>query len=672
MRFSVFLTFTELDPARNGDTLFADHLEQAKLADRLGYDAISIPEHPLVHLMKAPHALINAVAIGQHVRCEVGVAVIVVPLHHPLSLAGQIAAADQALGGRLVVGVGRGAYRYEFDRYGVDFGTSRARLAESLEILEKIWHSPQEAISHSGEYWSFPGTYVWPRPVQRPHPPIWVAGQTATTIEWAVDHGYNVLNALMRRPDSVVAEIARVFHDRRESLGLDRGEVKLGISRPTFVTNDPERVRRRIEENQTLHKIHTHMHNFTEHADRRSYVPPLPVPDLPTPEVIASGILLGPADRILERVERYHELGIDELTVGMGYGAPHTETMESLQDFAENVMAPYRKAHGFAVASDGRDRITTIRAAALHRREQAVPGPDGAAGDGVAGTETSYVTSKAWFRLALHRTGAGPGPAVMLIHDTAATAASLDDLASMLGAGRVVYRLDRRGRGESGDDSIADYGLTREAETDIVQALNSLPGPAVLVGLGYGAALALRAATLAQVPLPGLVLYAGGAAEPPSRQALLASVADRADSLARAGDADGAVAAYVAGLAAPGNPAALALLRARADWGARASAAATIARELREQAAFRQVPEALATLRMPVLLLSGEFLPTESRSGLAALASMLPDGLLEEMHGASRLAPELHAEAVAATIAQFADGCATGPPRELAGGRVPS
>ena len=116
MRFSVFLTFTELDPARNGDTLFADHLEQAKLADRLGYDAISIPEHPLVHLMKAPHALINAVAIGQHVRCEVGVAVIVLPLHHPLSLAGQIAAADQALGGRLVVGVGRGAYRYEFDR----------------------------------------------------------------------------------------------------------------------------------------------------------------------------------------------------------------------------------------------------------------------------------------------------------------------------------------------------------------------------------------------------------------------------------------------------------------------------------------------------------------------------------------------------------------------------
>jgi len=260
----------------------------------------------------------------------------------------------------------------------------------------------------------------------------------------------------------------------------------------------------------------------------------------------------------------------------------------------------------------------------------------------------------------------------MLIHDTAATAASLDALASMLGAGRVVYRLDRRGRGESGDDSIADYGLTREAETDIVQALNSLPGPAVLVGLGYGAALALRAATLAQVPLSGLVLYAGGAAEPPSRQALLASVADRADSLARAGDADGAVATYVAGLAAPGDPVALALLQARADWGARASAAATIARELREQAAFRQVPEALATLRMPVLLLSGEFLPTESRGGLAALAGMLPDGLLEEIHGASRLAPELHAEAVAATIARFADGCAAGPPRELAAGRVPS
>src|SRR5262249_15876975 len=154
-----------------------------------------------------------------------------------------------------------------------------------------------------------------------------------------------------------------------------------------------------IEENQTLHKIHTHMHNFTEHADRRSYVPPLAVPDLPTAEEIETGILLGAPERILERVERYHELAIDELTVGMGSRAPPAELLDSLPDFAENVIEPYRKAHGLTAVRDGGGRATSERAAALHRPERIVVNGTHGSDESV----TSFVTSKAWFKLALHR-----------------------------------------------------------------------------------------------------------------------------------------------------------------------------------------------------------------------------------------------------------------------------
>jgi alkanesulfonate monooxygenase SsuD/methylene tetrahydromethanopterin reductase-like flavin-dependent oxidoreductase (luciferase family)/pimeloyl-ACP methyl ester carboxylesterase len=653
MRFSVFLTFHDIDPALDGENLFADHLEQAVLADRLGYDGISIPEHPLVHLIKAPHALINAVAIGQHVKCDVGVAIIILPLHHPLAIAGQIAEADQALGGRLVLGVGRGAYRYEFDRYGVDFNSSRARMSESLDILEKIWHSPDAAVNYEGEFWSFADTYVWPRPKQRPHPPVWVAGQTAATIEWAVDRGYNVLNALMRRPDTVVEDVARVFHDRREAVSLERGEISLGISRPTFVTTDRDKVRKRIEENQTLHKIHTHMHNFTEHADKRSYVPPLDVPDLPSAEEIETGILLGPAERILERVERYHELGIDELVVGMGYGAPQSETLESLQDFAENVIAPYRRAHGLAAVRDNSARITTERAGALHRPER-IEVRVATAGE----TVTSYVTSKAWFKLALHKTGSGP--AVMVVHDSAASSASLAELTGALAAQHTVYVLDRRGRGASADDTIGSYGLTREAETDIVQALNSVPEQVVLIWHGYGAALVVRAATLGQTPLLGLALCAGGAEEPADAAERLVDLARRVDDLLAAGRDEDAVTTYLTEVTGLGAGE-LQRLSDRPDWSDRVAAAGTIARELRELAAFRHVPERLANITMPTLVVSGEQLPSGTRTALRGLADALPNASFEEIDNAGRLAPELHAEAVATTFTRFVAACGSVP-----------
>jgi pimeloyl-ACP methyl ester carboxylesterase len=381
-------------------------------------------------------------------------------------------------------------------------------------------------------------------------------------------------------------------------------------------------------------------------------VPPLDVPDLPTGEEIEKGILLGPAERILERIERYHELGIDELVVGMGYGAPQGETLESLQDFAENVIAPYRKAHGLGAVRDGSARATPDRVAALHRPERIV-----VTGRDAADTRTtSYVTSKAWFKLALHR--AGSGPAVMLIHDTAASSASLAELAGALAANHTVYALDRRGRGSSEDDSIANYGLTREAETDVVQALNSVPEAVVLIGHGYGAALAVRAATLMQTPLLGLVLCAGGAEATASERDRLIALADELDALVREGRHEDAVRAYFTHVGSAGD---LERLSSRQDWAERVAAVATIARELREAASFRHVPEQLVNISAPTLVVSGEQLPSGTREALRALAGALPNATFEEIDNTGRLAPELHAEAVATTLARFAGACVAVP-----------
>ena len=175
MTFGLFLSFMQIYEEQRGLDMYKNMLELAVLADDLGFNNIWVPEHHLIHYIPAPNALLVATQVGQHVKnATVGTAVVLLPFHHPLAIAGDIAATDNMLEGKFELGVARGAYKYEFDRFEQEFGDSRARFDESLEILEKIWHSEEKGIEHSGRFWSFENTYVWPRPVQSPHPPVWV------------------------------------------------------------------------------------------------------------------------------------------------------------------------------------------------------------------------------------------------------------------------------------------------------------------------------------------------------------------------------------------------------------------------------------------------------------------------------------------------------------------
>src|SRR3954447_14869043 len=141
MEIGLFLSYLELEPTESGVALYERQLEQAKLADAQHFDVIWVPEHHVIHLMKAPSPMLTTVQIAGQVGCRVGPAVIVVPYHHPLVIAGDIAVADTITNGRLEVAVGRGAYRDEFDRLGIEFTESRDRFAEAMEILGKIWAS---------------------------------------------------------------------------------------------------------------------------------------------------------------------------------------------------------------------------------------------------------------------------------------------------------------------------------------------------------------------------------------------------------------------------------------------------------------------------------------------------------------------------------------------------
>jgi alkanesulfonate monooxygenase SsuD/methylene tetrahydromethanopterin reductase-like flavin-dependent oxidoreductase (luciferase family) len=345
MRLGLFLAYQRIhEPERYEANLFQEMLEEAVEADRLGFEVIWIPEHHLIHLMQAPSVAVLATHIGMAVKCKVATMVTLLNYRHPLITAGEMATVDNILQGRFEIGIGRGAYEYEFERLGIPFKEGKERFAEAMEALETIWGS-DEAVSFEGKFHQWDEAFVWPRPYQHPRPPMWVAAMTPPTIDWAVRAGYHVTNWPFLRDFSAVQSVCDIFHGAREEIGVARGEQRLGMLRGAYVAETEAEAREVLEDAIIAHRINQRLHYFTQNSNKHGYVQPEPVQNEPTPDEIYENLLIGTPDQVLEKLEMYHEAGIDDMLLNFDFGPPTDKVMRSLGLFADEVMRPYRERH---------------------------------------------------------------------------------------------------------------------------------------------------------------------------------------------------------------------------------------------------------------------------------------------------------------------------------------
>ena len=140
--------------------------------DRLGYDGVGLNEHHTT-----PHGLMNspnmmAVAGAQRTkRLKFFILGNLLPLHNPLRIAEELAMADCISRGRIMAGFARGVPR-EYKVYDVPMAESRARFDEALAVILRAWQ--ENTFTHEGKYWKYKDIAIWPRPYQRPHPPVWI------------------------------------------------------------------------------------------------------------------------------------------------------------------------------------------------------------------------------------------------------------------------------------------------------------------------------------------------------------------------------------------------------------------------------------------------------------------------------------------------------------------
>jgi alkanesulfonate monooxygenase SsuD/methylene tetrahydromethanopterin reductase-like flavin-dependent oxidoreductase (luciferase family) len=159
-------------------------LEQFQLADEVGFDWVTMAEHHYAPFSMTPNPMIMAGAVAQRVhQAKIALLGPTIPILNPVRVAEEFSMVDNLSHGRLVAGMLRGTAN-EYTTYNVNPAESRERFAEALALIRAAWTEPQP-FGWQGRYYQFRGISIWPRPVQQPHPPIFMSGSSPEAGEFA-------------------------------------------------------------------------------------------------------------------------------------------------------------------------------------------------------------------------------------------------------------------------------------------------------------------------------------------------------------------------------------------------------------------------------------------------------------------------------------------------------
>ncbi|HZU04938.1 MAG TPA: LLM class flavin-dependent oxidoreductase [Chloroflexota bacterium] len=243
LEFGIFDSIPALDAPRTAE-IYDQHIARAQLAERLGFRYYFFIEHQNAPFagITAPSVYLAALA-RETSRLRFGPLVYQLPMHHPIRLAQDAAMVDQLSHGRLEFGIGYGIHEHEFLRWKLPFAERRAMGLEAMEIILKAW--TEESVTYCGRYWTFDEALPWPKPFQKPHPPVWVGAHSTVSFDYAAKHNFNVAQNI--DVDAVVAEKFAYFCEAWRRAGHAGPRPKLLLARHVHVAPTDAQARAEAE-----------------------------------------------------------------------------------------------------------------------------------------------------------------------------------------------------------------------------------------------------------------------------------------------------------------------------------------------------------------------------------------------------------------------------------------
>jgi alkanesulfonate monooxygenase SsuD/methylene tetrahydromethanopterin reductase-like flavin-dependent oxidoreductase (luciferase family) len=336
MDFNHFLSSYYPNKDYGGKQLYADMVEQAIMAENLGYRGVTVPEHHLINVLITPSPLQMAVKVAAVTeRVEITTSVVVLPLHDMRIFAGEIVQADILTDERLILGVGRGAFAYETARMGIPIEDTREKFDESLNLLLALLS--EEEVSWSGKYYNFESLTIMPRPV-RPIP-IMIAALVEPAIEACTRRGFSIQTTPLSATPEVFRKQVMAHKNAKAEMGDAGKDLRLLLSRVCFCTRNANETREKME---LAYDYYSRFDNvFTGPGIvKNGMIDALPREQ--SIEELEQNLLICEADEMIDRLSTYDDLGVDEIIFNSNIGESQAETLDSMQRFANDVMPHFQ------------------------------------------------------------------------------------------------------------------------------------------------------------------------------------------------------------------------------------------------------------------------------------------------------------------------------------------
>lgn len=223
------LQLFEARAGRSERELIHANIETIRQAEQLGFHSAWIGEHHFGEygVCGSPALIIaHAAAVTSSIR--LGAGVVLLPLHHPVRIAEDYAMLDVLTEGRLEVGIGRGWQPVDFAGYGIDPAQNQEMFDEGIEILKRAW--TQHRTSFRGRHYSLDGVEIRPRPLQQPHPPLWMAAVSESSFKRAGRWGLNLLcSPVFGDAVDVLESRVQAYRRARTEAGFVHGKEQVAV-----------------------------------------------------------------------------------------------------------------------------------------------------------------------------------------------------------------------------------------------------------------------------------------------------------------------------------------------------------------------------------------------------------------------------------------------------------
>lgn len=327
MKFSLSLPllkdFSQSDPYR-------ETFDLAIIAEESGFDTVTIGHHHFMPgNMSDPLTFLAAVA-ARTSTVRIGTGIFQLPIHNPVRVAEQVTTIDQLSGGRVTLGVGMGWWPLEYEVHGSVFKERGARMEEALTILKLVWQN--ENTSFEGRFHSFPELTVHPRPLQQPHPPLWVAG----VADAAVDRAARLGDAWICGPVQSLTAALRCLEVYRQRCTELNKPADWILRRYAWIGESDEQVRNEVLPHY-VDGLMAHWRESAEAAEELELFARIDAGEKITAEDIAADRLLwGDPERVIGQIRSYEATtGCHHVHTAFGAGLPANSGQASLGSFGE-------------------------------------------------------------------------------------------------------------------------------------------------------------------------------------------------------------------------------------------------------------------------------------------------------------------------------------------------